>query len=245
MNLNGKNCKMNGYDLTRKWYDFKFNNPCVVKHIHSDLYFYIVDLWNRLGQKKEIGLPTSVTMEVLCIGSYNTYKKALDDLIKFGFIKLISSAKNQHQSKIIALSKIDKAKSSTLDKANQSALSINEETPDEALDKATDEALDTIIEQQTINNKQYVFDDFWNLYGKKKDTKKCKEKWTRLKLQEKKLAMEMLPRYIEKTPNINYRKNPLTWLNGACWEDEKQEQSQLDFGNKNKELVEPLEDNKW
>jgi len=129
---------MNGYDLTRNWYNFKFENISKVKSVHSDLYFYTVDLWNRLGQKKEFGLPTSVTMESLGIGSYNTYKKILQDLIDFGFLKLIKESKNQYQSKIVALSKIDKALDKALDKAHN-----------KALDKATDS-----IDKQRTKNKE-------------------------------------------------------------------------------------------
>jgi hypothetical protein len=131
---------MNGYNLLRDWYNYKFDNPSKVKAIHSDFYCYIIDLWNRLGQKKEFGLPTTMTMEALNIGSYNTYKKALNDLIDFGFIKIITESKNQHQSKIVALSKNDKATDKPLDKATI---------------KATDETLDTINKQQTkeqLNN---------------------------------------------------------------------------------------------
>ena len=109
---------MNGYNLLRAWYNFKFDNPSKAKAIHSDMYCYLIDLWNRLGQKSEFGLPTSVTMEALGIGSYNTYKKTLNDLIEFGFIMLVVESKNQHQSKIVALSNIDKATDKPLDKAH-------------------------------------------------------------------------------------------------------------------------------
>jgi hypothetical protein len=133
---------MNGYDLTRAWYNFKFDNPDKVKHIHSDFYFYLVDQWNRLGQKSTFGLPTSVTMEALQIGSYNTYKKALYDLVEFGFVKIVCESKNQHQSKIVALSEIDKATDKALDKATI-----------KASDEATDKATDTIIKQETIQQR--------------------------------------------------------------------------------------------
>lgn len=126
---------MNGYNLLRDWYNYKFSNPSKVKAMHSDMYCYLIDLWNRLGQKDEFGLPTQVTMEALGIGSYNTYKKTFEDLIQFGFVKLIADSKNQYQSKIIALSKNDKAP----DKA-----------PDKALDKAHIKATDTIYKQETI-----------------------------------------------------------------------------------------------
>lgn len=124
---------MNGYNLIRDWYNFKFENPSKVKAIHSDFYCYLIDRWNRLGQKNEFGLPTSVTMESLGIGSYNTYKKTLSDLVDFGFIKIVTESKNQHQSKVIAISKNDKATDKALDEANN---------------KALDKAPDTIIKQK-------------------------------------------------------------------------------------------------
>lgn len=130
---------MNGYDLTRGWYNYKFSNPDKVRHIHSDMYFYLVDKWNRLGQSDKFGLPTEVTMQALTIGSYNTYKKCLQDLIDFGFVILVKESKNQHQAKVIALSKIDKATDEALDKATA---------------KASDKATDTINKHLTKNKEQ-------------------------------------------------------------------------------------------
>ena len=131
---------MNGYNLTRAWYQFKFDNPSKVRHIHSDAYFYIVDLWNRLGQKNEFGLPTSVTMESLQIGSYNTYKKCIDELVEFGFIEVVRNSVNQHTSKIIKLCKIEVVALSYIDKAT---IKATDKPTDQAIDKATD----SIIEQ--------------------------------------------------------------------------------------------------
>lgn len=159
---------MNGYDLSRDFFAFKFENTNKIKANHTELYFYIIDLWNRLGQKKDFGLPTSVTMECLGIGSYNTYKKTLNDLIEFGFIILISDSKNQYQSKVIAISNFDKALDKALDKATIKAL-------DKALDKATD-SIDkqyNNITNKQINNieeRKLKFADtikpFIDLYGK-------------------------------------------------------------------------------
>lgn len=112
---------MNGYNLLRDWFNFKFANPSKTKAIHSDFYCYLIDRWNRLGQKHEFGLPTSVTMEALGIGSYNTYKKTLNDLVEFGFVTIVSESKNQYQSKIVAISKNDKANDKALDEANNKA----------------------------------------------------------------------------------------------------------------------------
>jgi hypothetical protein len=118
------------------------------------MYCYLIDLWNRLGQKQEFGLPTMVTMEALGIGSYNTYKKTFHDLVEFGFIKLVADSKNQHQSRIVALSKFDKA---------------SDEAPDKALDKAHIKATDIIDKQETnkqeTNSKKFVPPTFNDVLG--------------------------------------------------------------------------------
>lgn len=64
------------------------------------------------------------------------------------------------------------------------------------------------------------FIEFWNLYDKKRDKDKCQKKWKRLTRDEKQAIFETLPKYVASTPDKGYRKNPLTWLNGKCWEDE-------------------------
>lgn len=101
---------MNGYDLSRKWFDFCFDNPDKIKPNHTALYFFIIEHCNRLGWKDKFGLPTTMAKEAIGIHSYNTYINTLNDLVDFGFIKLIQKSKNQYSSNIIALSNFDKAK---------------------------------------------------------------------------------------------------------------------------------------
>jgi len=203
---------MNGYNLLRNWYNYKFENPSKVKSKHSDFYCFLVDKWNRLGQKKEFGLPTSVTMECLGIGSYNTYKNTLNDLVEFGFIKIVKNSLNQHQSKIVALSNIDKAPDKALDKASI-----------KALDKAPDKATDTITKQEnkeTKKQKNNLFDTFWNLYKKKVDRKKSLAKWMKLDIETMEKIISIVPKYVEKHNEEKFRKNPVTFLNNESWNDE-------------------------
>lgn len=101
--------ELKGYDLSRAWFDYAFDNPGKVKPAHTALFFYIVDLWNRLGKKDSFGLPTSVTMEATGVGNYKTYIRALTDIVAFGFINIESRSKNQHTSNVIALVKNTKA----------------------------------------------------------------------------------------------------------------------------------------
>lgn len=128
---------MNWYDLHRMRLNFRFENPDKCRSIHSELFMYIVDLRNRLWQKQKFWLPTEMTMDLLGIGSYNTYNKAYKDLVDRWFVKEIRKSKNQHSARVVALSKIDKATAKALDKATI---------------KASDETTDIIDKQITTNN---------------------------------------------------------------------------------------------
>lgn len=116
---------LTGYDLSRAWFDFCFENPDIISPNHGALYFFAIEHCNRLGWKTKFGLPTTMAMEAIGIKSYNTYKKTLNELIEFGFIKMIEISKNQYSSNIIALSVFDKANNKALDKANGNMLHQN------------------------------------------------------------------------------------------------------------------------
>lgn len=74
-----------------------------------------------------------------------------------------------------------------------------------------------------------TFDEFWNAYAYKKGRKKAEEKWNRLKPKEKVACMKAVPAYVKNTMipgsastgiKKQFRMHPLTYLNGARWEDE-------------------------
>lgn len=69
------------------------------------------------------------------------------------------------------------------------------------------------------NNNIHDFDKFWTLYGKSTDKQKCLDKFVKLTEDEIKTIFETLPVYLLQTPDKKYRKNPLTYLNGKCWND--------------------------
>lgn len=80
-----------------------------------------------------------------------------------------------------------------------------------------------------VNDIYYSFDEFWNTYGKKIDTKKCKDKFDKLTEQEKEQIKSTINDYINSTPDVQFRKNPLTYLNGKCWQDEIKKEIKLDW----------------
>ena len=71
-----------------------------------------------------------------------------------------------------------------------------------------------------VVNVQIPFDVFWELYDKKVDRTKCEPKWDRLNPEDQASAIKFIPKYVESTPDKNYRKNPETFLNKRSWENE-------------------------
>lgn len=108
---------MDLYSLSRQWFDWSFENPELIKPSHTALYFFCIEHCNRLGWKDKFGLPTTMAKDAIGIKSYHTYIDTLNDLINWGFIKLIQKSTNQYSCNIIALSNNAKAHSKALDKA--------------------------------------------------------------------------------------------------------------------------------
>lgn len=98
-----KKNEINGYTLSRQWFDFALNNPEMITGNHTALYFWIVELNNRLGWKEKFGLPTEHSMEAIGVRSYKTYAKIFKDLTEWGFIRIVQKSRNQYTANIIAL----------------------------------------------------------------------------------------------------------------------------------------------
>jgi hypothetical protein len=111
------NDQLSGYELSRNWFDWCYENPEKISPAHTAMYFFIVDHWNRLGQKDKFGLPSEMTKDAIGIKNYRTYSNVFNDLIEWGFIKVIQKSKNQYSSNIIAIAKNTKAHTKALTKA--------------------------------------------------------------------------------------------------------------------------------
>ncbi len=109
----------NGYELSRQWFDFCFENPEKISPNHSALYFFIIEHCNRLGWKEKFGLPMEMTKEAIGIKNYRTYANTFKDLVDWGFIIVLQRSTNQYSSNIIGIVKNAKAKSKAMSKATQ------------------------------------------------------------------------------------------------------------------------------
>jgi hypothetical protein len=148
-----KTTEINGYALSRIWFDFCFENPEKIKPNHTALYFFAIEHCNRLGWKQKFGFPTTMVMEAIGIKSYNTYVNTLQDLVDFGFIKMIERSKNQYSANIIALSKFDKALDKALDKAFIKHDTKQSESIDSINKQLTKETIELISNNYDFVNK--------------------------------------------------------------------------------------------
>jgi len=97
------NDKLNGYELSRGWFDFSFENPELISPNHSAIYFFAIEHCNRLGWKTKFGFPTQMVMDAIGIKKHETYIRYFNDLVEWGFFVLVEKSKNQYSSNIISL----------------------------------------------------------------------------------------------------------------------------------------------
>lgn len=93
----------NGYILSRQWHEFAIRNQDKATITHAGIMFYLIELNNSLDWMPKFGLPTVHSMAATNIKSYKTFKKCIDDLMEWGFIKLHQKATNNHTANIIEL----------------------------------------------------------------------------------------------------------------------------------------------
>jgi hypothetical protein len=106
--FNSNNSKKKGYNLSRQYFSYVEKYKDKIKPIHSALYFWIVELNNKLYWEEVIGLPTLKSMSMIGTKTRKRYSKTLLELEEWGFIKIITKSKNQYQSHRITLLEGDK-----------------------------------------------------------------------------------------------------------------------------------------
>lgn len=111
--------KVTGYELSRSFFDWSYENVGKVKPVHVALYFFAIEHCNRLGWKAQFGMPTQMSMDAIGIKNWKTYSAAFNDLEEWGFFRVVERSKNQYSATVIALVKNTKALSKALSKASQ------------------------------------------------------------------------------------------------------------------------------
>ena len=74
--------------------------------------------------------------------------------------------------------------------------------------------------QENSLKQSYDFEIFWDAYGKKVDRVKCEKAWNKLSKVEIEKINTTVELYVKSKSDIQFRKNPLSYLNGKCFNDE-------------------------
>lgn len=108
---------MDGYKLSRDWFDWCFENPEKISPNHSAIYFFAIEHCNRLGWKEKFWFPTQMAMDAIGIKKHETYIRYFNDIVEWGFFRLVQKSTNQYSSNIISLVSAIPKKGKALDKA--------------------------------------------------------------------------------------------------------------------------------
>ena len=165
----------------------------------------------------------------------NTVKMALEVFKRFNMIEIFEGKTHitnweKHQN-IEALERIREANRKRVAKhrenvklltgnvtCNVTVTECNAIEEDKNKNKIKNKIKNKKEEKEEVTEPEFMI--FWEKYGKKVDREKCIKKWKSLSEKEKDLAINKVEEYVKSQPDKQYRKNPLTWLNGKCWNDE-------------------------
>lgn len=208
---------MDVFSLSRNWFDFAFENPEKISPTHAALFFFCIEHCNRLGWKEKFGLPTSMAKEAIGIKNYRTYQNAINDLVDWGFVKMVEKSKNQHSSNIVAIVKNAKATTKALDKA------LHKHAQKQRISTVSIDIQETLLQETIIQESD--FETFWNEYHKlsakpKTDRAAAEKKWKRLSSSEKDMALKMIPAYVGSVSEKKYIKKARTYLEDQNFNDE-------------------------
>ena len=78
----------------------------------------------------------------------------------------------------------------------------------------------TVLPPEQTEVRTADFDVWWDMYDLKCGRSDCIRKWQKMTDEEKKACMDATPAYVESTPDKQFRKRPLTYLNQKAWQDE-------------------------
>lgn len=112
-----KDNQLTGYDMSRAWFNWAFENPEKISPNHAAIFFFAIEHCNRLGWKEKFGFPSQMVMDAIGIKKNHTYIKYFTDLCEWGFFKLIQKSTNQYSANIISLQCAKPKNGKALDKA--------------------------------------------------------------------------------------------------------------------------------
>jgi hypothetical protein len=101
-------------------------------------------------------------------------------------------------------------------------------TPEECINVPPDEveyindalARGSTIRESDVLTVEELFKKWWDMYDLKCGKENCIKKWNKLTTKERFDCIKATPAYVASTPDKQFRKRPLTYLNQKAWNDE-------------------------
>jgi len=207
---------MNSYELSRAFWNFAFENPDKIKPNHPAIYFFAIEHCNRLGWKDKFGFPSQMVMEAIGIKNWRTYSSALNNLVEWGFIKMIETSKNQYSSNIIAIVKNTKATTKALDKA------LSKHSTEHSQSIVSIDKQETKNKEQETKDSFIIFWDYFHTLTKLKKTNRHESKkvWVKLPYEEQLKAYANVGGYYASVKDKNFLVKCRTYLTNKLYEDE-------------------------
>jgi hypothetical protein len=211
---------MNGYTLANQFR--KLRPSFLFSCIEADLFYELVALCNERNWPTEFQYSNPLLCATLGV-SEKSLISARNRLKQAGLLEFTSGHKRSptvyrflDPDAEIPLPQVSQSGTHTGSQSgthsgSQSGTSINKEKTKRKTKPPADAGESEI----------FPFADFWQAYGKKEDKHKCEQRWNTLTAPERQAALAHVPGYVAATPEKRYRKNPLTYLNGKCWQDEE------------------------
>lgn len=78
----------------------------------------------------------------------------------------------------------------------------------------------TVLHPEQTEIRTLDFDKWWEMYDLKCRRSDCIRKWAKMSDDEKKACIDATPAYVASTPDKQFRKRPLTYLNQKAYYDE-------------------------
>lgn len=229
---------MSGYEYSRAWFDFAFENPEKISPAHGIIYFFAIEHCNRMGWKEKFGFPAQMVMDAVGIKKHSTYSNYFNDLVNWGFFKLVQKSTNQWSANIISLScgmpKNGNALSKAIGKHREKHLGstgistgyIDKPLNQEPLNQQTNINHDvnevnvngSLFQEEKFTEK-YSFEEFWDLYDKKVNREKTFKAYMKLSDSVKQQIHTYIPLY-KRTRSKQFRKDPYSFIHNKTWLDE-------------------------
>lgn len=191
-----------------EWFDDK---NCLKLLIYLNVKVNIVDKqWKGVTVKRG-SLVTGKYSITEDLGiSIQQYRTAVKKLIQSG--EIVKKATNGYT--ILTLTKWDKMQH---DQQTDNKRITNEQQTDNKRITPTKESKE---DKERKESKEIDFDIFWKDYNYPKNKANAKKKFLRLSQNNIDKVLSVVKNYVISTPDKQYRKHPLTWLNGEGWNDE-------------------------